>query len=179
VPTGMSARLGRSATVESGGPRPSRRDYTSVYSAISKAELDAEIADSAFKLGVTEEELDSTEVLGPADRLTSVWCGAMNGCHRPPGQDQSTLPRMPRSENTAGSKDPATQQRGSETETWSGRRCAAAIQPATASRVCSVISNCTGRWVFFWHDEPVAATGRSTDDSGIEIRPIFPRADLT
>jgi len=32
---------------------------------------------------------------------------------------------------------------------WSDFRCAAAIQAATASRVCSVISNCTGCWVFF------------------------------
>jgi hypothetical protein len=33
----------------------------------------------------------------------------------------------------------------------SGFKCAALIHPATASRVCSVISNCTGRCVFFGH----------------------------
>src|SRR5206468_211275 len=50
---------------------------------------------------------------------------------------------------TAESKDAVTLTRGSETKIAPVLGCAAAIHAATPSLVCSVISNCTGRCVFF------------------------------
>jgi len=48
-----------------------------------------------------------------------------------------------------------------ETRDAAGRRAACAIQPCITIRVCSVISNCTGRWVFCCRTMALRATESS------------------
>ena len=52
-------------------------------------DFDPEVSDRAFEFAVTEQKLDP-EDSWCADRSTSVWCGVVNGCRRPPGPTQLT-----------------------------------------------------------------------------------------
>jgi len=81
-------------------------------------------------------------------RSAMPWCDAACGCRRPQDRARSHGPNRGRYGRTVVSRDAARPAGRLGNRKSSGRRPERRIQDASASRVCSVISNCTGRWVF-------------------------------
>ena len=107
-------------------------------------DLDPEVSDSALKFAVTQEKLDGPEIPGaPIDqrrfgtpqRMSAVGSRIQSNRRHPRPDDSGVL----------ASREMRRLRHAARKENGSGFRFAVATQGPSASRVCSVISNYTGR----------------------------------
>ena len=121
-------------------------------------DLDPKVPDRAFEFGMAEEKLNSPEILGPpmdqrrlraARRMRAVSGGVKSNRSHPSPDDPGVLP----------SREMRRLRYAARKQKLLRLQICRAIHAATASRVGSVISNCTGRWVFFCMTIARGATG--------------------
>ena len=130
------------------GRRPFSLTPLSVQPSLKRHPLQYRDNGLCFPVWSDQAVIELPEDSSCADKSATPLCASRCACRNPLDPGRSLVSTCPVSVRIAVWTGEEMRERGSGIRKSSDLRAARLIQAATASRVVSVISNCTGRWVF-------------------------------